>query len=85
VSEILLVDEMSQLQFILFPYEFSPSVIVPEPAPVATLSGPPAHEPENVTSAVPAQPVHAVAPRFAFCPAAQAVQASSPVAALKVP
>ncbi len=81
--EIVLEEAMSQLQSILFPYEFGPSVIVPEPAPV--VETPPAHEPENVTSAVPAQPVHAVAPRFAFCPAAQAVHASSPVAALKVP
>lgn len=83
MSEIVLVDEMSQLQFILFPYTFGPSVIVPELVPV--VETPPAHEPENVTSAVPAQPVHAVAPRFAFSPTGQALQASSPVAALKVP
>lgn len=83
MSEIVLVDEMSQLQFILFPYTSGPSVIVPELVPV--VETPPAHEPVNATSAVPAQPVHAVEPRFAFCPVAQAVQASSPVVALKVP
>jgi hypothetical protein len=83
VSEIVLLEAMSQLQFMLIPYPFGPSVIVPELLPV--VETPPAHEPENVTSAVPVQPVHAVAPRFAFCPAAQAVQDSSPVVALKVP
>ncbi len=83
MSEIVLVDEMSQLQFILIPYPFGPSVIVPKLVPV--VEAPPKQEPENATFAVPAQTVHAVAPRLAFCPAAQAVQASSPVAALKVP
>ena len=76
-------EEMSQLQFILIAYLPGPSVIIPELVPVVEL--PPAHVPENATFAVPTQPVHAVAPRLAFCPAAQAVQASSPVVALKVP
>ena len=74
---------MSQIQFKLFPYVPGPSVIVPELVPV--VNTPPAHVPENATFAVPTQPVHAVAPRLAFCPAAQVVQASSPVVALKVP
>ncbi len=74
---------MSHVQVQLLPYRLGPSVIVPELVPV--VDAPPGHEPENATFAVAAQAVHAVAPRFAFCPAAQAVQASSPVAALKVP
>ena len=83
MSEIVLLEASSQLQFMLIPYPLGSSVIVPELVPV--VETPPAHDPENVTSAVPAQPVHAVAPRLAFSPAAQSVQASSPVVALKVP
>ena len=60
-------------------------MIVPELVPVVEVPTPPKHVPSNVISAVARQPVHAVAPRLAFCPAAQAVQASSPVVALKVP
>lgn len=74
---------MSQLQLRLVPYLSDPSVIVPELVPV--VETPPTHEPENATFAVPTQSVHAVAPRLAFFPAAQAVQASSPCVALKVP
>jgi len=43
----------------------------------------PEHDKDAV--GVGAQVVQAVAPRLAFCPAAQAVQASEPLVALKVP
>ncbi len=80
---------MSQLQFILFsycgsPHSSVPLVIVPE---LMALDGTHGQVPEHVIDAVAggAQAVQAVAPRLAFCPAAQAVQAAEPLVALKVP
>ena len=80
---------MSQLQLRLFsycgsPHSSVPVVIVPE---LMAPDGTHGQVPEHVIDAyaVGAQAVQAVAPRLAFCPVAQAVQASSPVVDLKVP